>query len=232
MSFRCRRILEFGVAAVFAIAALPAQEFGQIPQGFTSILARDSLTGWSISPTNRHGHTQMWRVKDGVLTIGQDKPGHGGLLVTKTKYRNFEIYLEVWPDWGCDGGLFLRTNGEGQGYQVMIDYLEKGNIGGVFLANVQDPAFKQAKIGSRGGEGWEGIWKRDGWNSIRARIEGANAHIAVWLNEVKVTDFTFPRNFLPGGAEENSIGLQVHLGNRWAEGKVHRYRNIAVKELN
>jgi hypothetical protein len=214
-------------------ATLAAQDSGRIPGGFTSILAKDSLDGWYISPTNPHGNTQFWRVKDGVLTIGQDKPGNGGLLVTKRKYRNFEVYLEVWPDWGCDGGLFLRTNDDCQGYQVMIDYLERGDVGGVFLARVANPALSEFRKTTTGMQSdWKSVWKKDTWNSIRARIEGANAHITVWLNGVKVTDITFPQNFLPGGVDENSIGLQVHMGNRWAAGKVHRYRNIAVKELN
>ena len=39
------------------------------------------------------------------------------------------------PDYllvGCDGGLFLRSNEKGQAYQVMLDYLEGGSVGGVY----------------------------------------------------------------------------------------------------
>lgn len=39
--------------------------------------------------------------------------------------------MEVMPDWGCDGGLFLRSGEDGSAYQVMLDYLPGGNMGGV-----------------------------------------------------------------------------------------------------
>jgi hypothetical protein len=214
---------------LFAALLMGGQEVGRIPQGFVRILENDSLDGWYISPTNRHGKTQFWKVKDGTLTCGQDQPGQGGLLVTRKKYGDYEVYLEVNPDYGSDGGLFLRTNDEGQGYQVMIDYLDKGGIGGVFLANVKLPNTGGPLY--KGGNGWDRVWKKGEWNSIHARIEGAAPRITVWVNAEKVTDFTETANYLPGGSVEGSIGLQVHMGKRWGEGKVHRYRNIAVKEL-
>ncbi len=71
-------------------------------------------------------------MKDGVVTATQDRPGNGGILLTDKRYRDFEVSLEVNPDWGCDGGLFLRSNEEGDAYQVMIDYLEGGSVGGIY----------------------------------------------------------------------------------------------------
>ena len=71
-------------------------------------------------------------MKDGVLLATQDRPGNGGILLTDRRYRDFEVSLEINPDWGCDGGLFLRSNEEGDAYQVMIDYLEGGSVGGLY----------------------------------------------------------------------------------------------------
>ena len=45
--------------------------------------------------------------------------------------RPNEITLEINPDWGCDGGLFLRSTEKGEAYQVLLDYLEGGIIGGI-----------------------------------------------------------------------------------------------------
>jgi hypothetical protein len=222
MIIRCLALL--GAAGL----SLSGQEIGRIPAGFTSILKNDSLDGWHISQTSRSGNTQFWKVQGGTLTISQDKPGNGGLLVTNRTYKDYEVYLEVWPDWGCDGSLYLRTYAQGAAYQVMIDYLEKGFVGGIYLSK----DLPEAKPGGRqGGDAWVKVWRKDAWNSVRARIEGANAHITTWVNGTQVADYTMPKNYLPGGAVDGSIGLHVHHGDRWAAGKVHRYRNIAVREI-
>lgn len=81
-------------------------------------------------------------------------------------------------------------------------------------------------------EGWEKLWKKDDWNSLRARIEGDVPHITVWINGTKITDFTDTANHLIDGATEGEIALQVHGSKgRWAAGAHHRFRNIAIKEL-
>jgi len=211
---------------IIAAAAGPAQ----VPAGFQPIFNGKDLTGWHISEVNHHGNTKAWSVKDGVLMVTQDKPGNGGILLTDRKYRNFEVYLEVKPDFGCDGGLFLRSNEKGQAYQVMLDYLEKGSIGGIYGEGLQ---------GVKGGVNreWEKYWKKDDWNSIRARIEGDVPHITVWLNGTELLDWTDTANHLVDGATEGMIAVQSHFSKaedknpRWKWGGYHRFRNIAVKEL-
>jgi hypothetical protein len=39
--------------------------------------------------------------------------------------------MEIKPDWGCDGGLFLRSHEVGQSYQVQINYLPNDYVGGI-----------------------------------------------------------------------------------------------------
>lgn len=205
---------------------LPMQaELGEIPPGFTSIFNGANLAGWHISMTNHHGTTKSWRIRGGVLTGTQDRPGHGGILLTDKRYKDFEVYLEINPDFGCDSGLFLRSNSNGQAYQVMLDYVEGGNIGGIYGERLQG-------VQATRSEGWEEVWRKDDWNALRARIEGSPPHITVWLNGRKITDFQDTANHSAGGAEDGMIAVQVHGGGRWVEGGFHRFRNIAVKELN
>lgn len=83
--------------------------------------------------------------------------------------------------------------------------------------------------GARGD--WEKAWKKDEWNSLRARIEGAAPHITVWINGVQVTDWTDTANHAAGGAEDGMIALQIHGGARCSPGKYHRFRNIGIREL-
>ena len=170
-----------------ALLAVPALLAAAVPAGFTPLFNGKDLTGWHISQVNHHGNSKGWSVKDGVVLATQDRPGNGGILLTDRKYRDFEVSLEMNPTWGCDGGLFLRSNEEGDGYQVMIDYLEGGSVGGVYGEGLGGQTF--AKSGP-----WADHWKKDEWNTLRARIEGDVPHIRVWLNE-------FPARRLDGHQE-------------------------------
>src|SRR4029079_5959872 len=94
-----------------------------VPEGFTPIFNGKDLSGWHISKIARHGHTPDFHVQQGVIVGTQQPYGQGGLLLTDRKYRNFELTLEVKPDWGCDSGIFFRTTEEGAAYQITMDYL-------------------------------------------------------------------------------------------------------------
>lgn len=203
-----------------------------IPEGFTAIFNGRDLSGWHISEVNHHGNTRAWTVKDTVLMVTQDRPGNGGILLTDKQYKNFEVSLEINPDWGCDGGLFLRSNEKGQGYQVMIDYLEGGSVGGIY-----GEGLKGVRADNTKAREWQKYWKKGDWNHLRARITGDVPHIQVWLNGEQLVDWTDTENHLVGGATTGMIAVQAHLSDpkspktRWVEGGYHRFRNIAVKEL-
>ena len=213
-----------------AALAVPALLAAAVPAGFTPLFNGKDLTGWHISQTNHHGNSKGWSVKDGVVLATQDRPGNGGILLTDRKYRDFEVSLEVNPDWGCDGGLFLRSNEAGDAYQVMIDYLEGGSVGGIYGEGLQG-----VDKGERVNKDWAKHWKKGEWNTLRARIEGDVPHIRVWLNEAPLVDWTDTANHAKDGATEGMIALQMHFSNektpRWKEGGFHRFRNVAVKEL-
>lgn len=190
---------------------------------FRPIFNGNDLTGWHLSQQSHHGNTQGWKVEEGVLSGTQDKPRNGGIVLTDRRYRNFEISLELKPDYSCDSGLFLRSTEKGEAYQVMLDYLDGGAVGGVYGE------------GLKGVEGstpnWRPVWKSGDWNHLRARIEGDAPRIQVWLNGIKITDWRDKANHLPGGARDGMIALQVHAGDRWIPGARHRFRNIQVREL-
>lgn len=203
-----------------AAAALLAQG---IPPGFTNISAGPNLEGWHVSQVNHHGNTP-WKVENGVLQATQDKKDNGGIVLTNKKYKNFEVSLELNPDFGCDGGLFLRASEKGEAYQVMLDYLPGGSMGGVYGERLQ--GVKGAPV-----RDWEKHWKKGEWNTIRARIEGVVPHIQVWMNGTQVLDWTDTENHLVDKAEEGMIAVQVHGGSRCVPGLYHRFRNVAIKEL-
>ena len=84
-------------------------------------------------------------------------------------------------------------------------------------------------------EAWQKAWKREEWNTVRARIEGDVPHITVWINGEQVTDFTDTANHAKDGATDGMLAIQMHYSNdttkRWVPGGFWRWRTIAVKEL-
>ena len=207
------------------LAVLPGLAGAQVPDGFEPIFNGRNLAGWYMSLTNHHGDTNEWRVFGSALVGQQDRPGNGGILLTDETFSDFEIYLEIKPDFGCDGGLFLRSNSSGQAYQVMLDYLPGGNVGGVYGEGLKGLQAKRS-------EGWEEAWKKDGWNALRARIRGEVPRIEVWLNGKRIVGFQDSENRLPAGAREGSVALQVHGGDRCKPGLEHRFRRLAVRDLS
>ena len=222
---------------ILSAALVPvAQAFAQLPPGFEPIFDGRSLSGWHISETNHHGNTRSWRAQDGILLGSQDPPKVGGILLTdRADFRNFEVYVEIQPDYGCDGGLFLRSTERGEAYQVMIDFLEGGNVGGIYGERLPEMNRPEAGAGQRLDPGYRRFWKDGQWNSLRARIEGDAPHIQVWLNGMQVANWRAARNYLPEGLTTGHIALQIHRANdsfdRWKPGGVHRFRNLGVKVL-
>jgi hypothetical protein len=212
------------ILAVSLYLASLAVSGADAPAGFAPIFDGRTLNGWHISATNHHGSTPQWRIEKGVLIGAQHPPGHGGLLLTNKAYHNVELSLDVEPDYGCDGGIFFRSDEQGRAYQVTLDYLDGGNVGGIYGEGLEH-------VTSTPAENWKARWKAGGWNSIRARIEGDTPHIQVWLNGRQIVDWADTANHAAGGATFGMIGLQVHGGGRWKDGGVHRFRAIAVKEL-
>jgi hypothetical protein len=209
----------------------PAPDSGpKVPDGFTPIFNGQDLSGWHVSKTNHHGTTPEYRVVNGIIVGTQNPSGKGGILLTDKKYKNFEVYMEIKPDWGCDSGLFLRSNEKGDAYQVTLDYLPGGSMGGIYGEGLK---------GVQGGgrvRPWQEVWKRENWNTVRARIEGDVPHIMVWINDQLVTDWTDTANHAADGAADGMIAIQMHFSDnekvrRWADGGFWRWRVIAVKEL-
>ena len=215
-----------------ALSLAAAAMYAEIPQGFKKIFNGKDRAGWHISEVNHHGNTKAWSVKDGVLMVTQDPAGNGGILLTDKKYKNFEVSIEVKPDWGCDGGLFLRANEKGQAYQVLLDYLEGGVVGGIYGERLEGVVADNTKA-----KDYRKYWKKDDWNQIRARIEGDVPHLQVWMNGTQIVDWTDKANHAADGATEGMIAVQAHrsdpksTNSRWVPGGYHRFRNIAIKEL-
>lgn len=114
-------------AAASSSSSLPAAERSR------PLFDGKSLDGWHKPPKRiGHGTGGQWLVeKGGVLTGEQDPPGsgNGGILLSNDKFGDFELELEMRPDWGPCSGVFFRCTEEGAGFQMYVDYHDNGNVG-------------------------------------------------------------------------------------------------------
>ena len=209
----------------------------QVPEGFKPIFNGKDLKGWHVSRTTHQGTTPDFRVENGVIVVTQRPYGQGGILLTDKKYKDFDLYMEVKIDSFTNGGIFIRSSESGIAYQVEFDENSK-STGSLYGERMQV---------SKGAEatGRAKVWKENDWNSFRIRMAGDIPHITLWINGVQMWDVTQPKNDFIAGATEGMIALQSHWTalyspaagewnglQSWAPGAAHRYRNIAIKELD
>ena len=209
----------------------------RIPQGFESVLNAKNLHGWHISRTTHQGTTPDVRIENGVMVLRQNPYGQGGVILSDKKYKNFELYVEAKIDSFTNGGIFLRSSESGIAYQIELDEAA-GSTGSLYGERMG--VSKSATAKERAA-----VWKANDWNSFRIRMAGNIPHLTLWINGKQMWDVTEPKNDFPAGATEGMIGFQSHWTalfspaagkwnglNSWAPGAAHRFRNIAVKELD
>ena len=198
-----------------ALAADPAAD----AEGYITLFDGKSLEGWHKNPQKiGHGTGGQWEVTDGAIVGQQDPPGsgNGGILLTDKKFGDFELLLEMNPDWGIDSGLFLRSNEKGQCIQMMVDYHDGGNVGhlygegtggwsarpydisgeigygGNLVALFADPNKKfqpDHLVSTATGEQFVNAWKIDEWNKVKVRCVGKLPKVTTWINDLLVCEW-------------------------------------------
>lgn len=191
------------LTVTLAPAALSAEE------GWITLFDGKTLDGWHKNPQKiGHGTGGQWTVEDGAITGQQDPPGsgNGGILLTDKKFKNFEVELDIKPDWGICSGFFLRSNDQGKCLQMMVDYHDAGNVGHVYgegtggfntrpfniygeyenkeLKSITTKPVENApKVDyTCTAEEWVKAWKVGDWNKVKVRVEGSPAKVTTWIN--------------------------------------------------
>ncbi len=212
----CRHL----IATVLAVAVVGSAQIGKAgkKEEWISLFDGRTLRGWHTNPQRiGHGTGGQWSVEDGAIVGQQDPPGsgNGGILLTDRQFGDFELLIEMKPDWGVCSGVFLRSNQRGQCYQMMVDYHDRGNVGHIYgegIGGFTNRAFSifgvYGKDRSRplklrteptgfvdphgytiSGPQWVKIWKLNDWNTARIRVVGHPPKITTWINGVKVCEF-------------------------------------------
>jgi len=196
--------LVVGLSAATAAAvhfAPPAA--GQSGPGWISLFDGKNLGDW-----DRVGQAN-WRVEDGAIVADKLLQEKGTAhLVTKNKYKDFQIYAEFWASDDANSGIFIRcsdakTIGARTCYEVNIFDQRKDPTYGtgaiVFFSEVNP----MPKAGGK-------------WNTFEITAKGRQ--ITVVLNGQKTADLH------NGLFAEGPFTLQYGAG-------VIKFRKIAVKPL-
>lgn len=186
-------------------------------EGYLTLFDGKTLRGWHTNAQRiGHGTGGRWQVEDGTITGEQDPPGsgNGGILLSDHTFGDFELVLELRPDWGLDSGLFVRSTPRGQCFQMMVDYHDDGNVGHIYgegiggfnnrpfvIDGVYDDARHLVSLRAKNsgleipsaysctaGE-WLAAWKVGDWNEARLRVVGQPPQITTWINGLKVSEF-------------------------------------------
>ncbi|ADB18611.1 protein of unknown function DUF1080 [Pirellula staleyi DSM 6068] len=215
-----RTFVQSSVASLAAASVVGSLAYAAEPKDtWIELFDGKSLAGWHKNPTKiGHGTGGIWAVEEGTITGEQDPPGsgNGGILLTDRKFSNFELLIDLKPDWGICSGLFLRANDKGQCLQMMVDYHDAGNVGqiygegtggfntrafdidGEYDAEKKHIGYKTSKhktaeevglVYSCTPEAWVKTWKIADWNTARVIVEGKYPKITTYLNDVKICEF-------------------------------------------
>jgi hypothetical protein len=97
--------IALAVGLIIAAAAIhggpPAE--GQTGPGWVSLFDGTAIG----SEWDRVGETN-WRVEEGAIVADKRTSKDAAHLVTQTKYKDFQLYVEFWASDDANSGLFLR----------------------------------------------------------------------------------------------------------------------------
>ena len=187
--------------------------------GWTTLFNGNDLEGWY----NPYDWGEA-RVENGEVRLQADEKF---FLVTEDTYDDFILEAEVkLPDTSSNSGIMFRANVDSNrvyGYQAEADPTARQWAGGLYDEGRRGwlhPTEGDEQAGQQFRETAGTAFNPTEWNQYRIRAEGDTLQISV--NDTQTT------RYVDSLDSEGHIGIQHH----GEEGKVYRFRNIRVKELN
>jgi hypothetical protein len=229
-------VLILGIIAFIAVAAqnekINTLSEKEKKEGWRLLFNGKNLDGWR---TFQGKEISGWKVVDGVLNNSGVGSDHGGDIITREKFQDFELSLEWKIAPKSNSGIFYHVNEKigtaiyesGPEYQLIDD---KG-----WPEKLRDDQYSGANYGMHAPK--NAIVKElSEWNQTRIIVDGP--HVLHYLNGVKVVDYELWNNDWKmlkekgkwkdypyyGMARKGQIGLQDHGG-------LAQFRNIKIKVI-
>ncbi len=204
----------------------------EIKEGWELLFDGQSMDKWKMF---NGGEVTGWKIVDGEMQNSGVGSDHGGDIVTKKQYENFELYLEWKVTPQSNSGVFIHVQEgitdaiyeSGPEYQLIDD---KG-----WPEKLEDWQLSGANYGMNPPEGAQ-VKPIDEWNTTQIIVK--NPHVEHWLNGKKVVEYDLWSDDWKirkasgkwaetphyGEAKSGSIGLQDHGG-------LTMFRNIKIREI-
>ena len=229
-------VLAFGIVAFLTVVAqndkINTLSEKEKKEGWQLLFNGKDLNGWR---TFQGKEISGWKVIDGVLNNSGVGSDHGGDIITKAKFQNFELSLEWKIAPQSNSGIFYHVNEKigtaiyesGPEYQLIDD---KG-----WPDRLRDDQHSGANYGMHAPKNAV-VKDSNEWNQTQIVVDGT--HVQHYLNGVKVVDYQLWDNDwlllkekgkwkdypYYGMARKGQIGLQDHGG-------LAQFRNIKIKVI-
>jgi hypothetical protein len=171
----------------------------ELRKGWRLLWDGKTSEGWRSAKSDKFPE-RGWQIKDGVLTVlesGGGEAAHGGDIITKETFSQFELIVEFNMTEGANSGIKYFVDPElnkgsgsaiGLEYQILDDEKHpdatQGVEGNRTLASLYDLIRAENLSVPGRNKVFNGIGK---WNS--ARIVVKDGRVEHWLNEIKVVEF-------------------------------------------
>lgn len=203
-----------------------------VNDGWEYLFDGKSLDSWKMF---QGGEVTGWKIIDGIMEnsgIGSD---HGGDIITKKQYQNFELYVEwnIAPE--SNSGIFFHVQeGEVKAiYQSGPEYQLLDDIG--WPTKLEPHQYSGANYAMHIPQGGEKV-KAGDWNTTKLIVNGT--HVEHWLNGVKVVEYELwdddwnDRKAKGKWANEPQYGISKtgHIGLQ-DHGGLTKFKVIKIKEL-
>lgn len=229
-------VLMFGIVTFLTVTAqnekINTLSENEKKEGWRLLFNGKNLDGWR---TFQGKEISGWKVVDGVLNNSGVGSDHGGDIITREKFQNFELSLEWKVAPQSNSGIFYHVNEKigtaiyesGPEYQLIDD---KG-----WPDKLRDDQYSGANYGMHAPKNAV-VKDLIEWNQTLIIV--IDAHVQHYLNGVKVVDYQLWDNDWKllkekgkwkdypyyGMARKGQIGLQDHGG-------LAQFRNIKIKVI-
>jgi hypothetical protein len=186
-------------AAALLLAGAVGTAWAQTGDGWVMLVDGKSMDNFTTT-----GEAN-WRVEDGAIVADQGKGGH---LVSKNKYKDFQIVAEFWSDEKANSGIFIRCDpakgiGADKCYEVNIfDTRPDPSYGTGGIVNFAEVSPMPKAAGK--------------WNTLEIMAKGR--------------ELTVKMNGQQTASVRNGLWSEGHITLQYGAGVV-KFRKVAIKTL-